>query len=209
MYAGKATLFGYLGVLFFITTTIIGGILTPGYSHISQLISEMYAMETPYGFQLRNFGFLPSGICIAVFAYYAYKALPASAMAKLGFSGIGIFYGIATVIVSLFPCDKDCNKELVDPSLSQVIHNLTGLLTYLIVPLCVLVLGLAARKWEKGKLVSNMGIVCGLTAILFVSIISSDMYAKVVGLYQRIIEGSLLLWIIICADYAGSLHKMR
>lgn len=205
----KASWFGLLGVLFFISATILGGLQFSEYSHISQLISESYAIGTPYGLQLRYVGFLPSGIFIAAFAYYAARVLPKSSLAKLGFAGLGVFYGIATIIASLFPCDQGCDKELVDPSLSQVIHNLTGLLTYMIVPICLLILGIAARKWANGTYVSYLGIACGLTAILFVGVLSTDLHSKVVGLYQRIIEGSVLVWIVVCSFYLKTLHKQR
>lgn len=205
----KASWSGLLGVLFFISAVILGGLQFSDYSHISQLISESYAIGTPFGLQLRYLGFLPSGIFIAAFAFYADRTLPKSTFTKLGFAGLGVFYGIATIIVSLFPCDKGCNKELVDPSLSQLIHNLTGLLTYIIVPICLLILGIVARKWANGKYVSYLGIACGLTAILFVSILSSDLHSKVVGLYQRIIEGSVLVWIVVCSFYLRTLHKER
>lgn len=205
----KAYWFGLLGVLFFISSAILGGLHLTYYSHISQLISESYAIGTPYGLQLRYLGFLPSGIFIAAFAFYAVKTLPKSTFTKLGFAGIGIFYGIATLIVSLFPRDKGCDNELVDPSLSQSIHNLTGLLTYMIVPICLLSLGIVARKWVDGKYVSHLGIILGLTAILFVNILLPDLQSKLVGLYQRIIEGSILIWIIGCSFYLKDLNTER
>lgn len=203
----KASWFGLLGVVFFISTAILAGLQFPEYSHISQLISESYAIGTPYGLQLRYLGFLPSGIFIAAFAFYAVKTLPKSGFTKLGFAGLGIFYGIATIIVSVFPCDKGCGKELVDPSISQLIHNLTGLMTYIIVPISLLILGIVAQKWINGKYVSYLGIACGLTAILFVGILSSDLHSNFVGLYQRIIEGSILVWIVVCSFYLRGFHK--
>jgi hypothetical protein len=48
MHGIKASWFGLLGVLFFISATILGGWQFPSYSHISQLISESYAIGTPY-----------------------------------------------------------------------------------------------------------------------------------------------------------------
>lgn len=204
-----ASWFGFLGVLFFLSSAILGGLQFSEYSHISQLISESYAIGTTYGLQLRYLGFFPSGIFIAAFAFYAASVLPKSTFSTLGFTGLGVFYGIATIIVSLFPCDQGCDNELVDPSLSQVIHNLTGLLTYMIVPICLLILGIAARKWANGTYVSYLGIACGLTAILFVGILSTDLHSKVVGLYQRIIEGSVLVWIVVCSFYLRTLHKQR
>jgi Protein of unknown function (DUF998) len=205
----KAALFGLLGVLFFITATILGGLQFSSYSHISQLISESYAIGSPFGIQLRYLGFVPSGICIAAFAFFAAKTLPKNTLTKAGFTGLGVFYGIATIIVSLFPCNKGCDKELVDPSLSQLIHNLTGLLTYIVVPVSLILLGTAARKWVNGKLLSYLGIACGLTSIIFVGILSADLHSTFAGLYQRMIEGAVLVWIIACSFYCRNLHKIR
>ena len=192
---------GLLGVLCFVITTILAGFQFSDYSHISQLISESYAIDTPNGLQMRFLGFMPSGVFIAVFSFLAIKTLPKSLATKIGFWGIGIFYGLATVMVSFFPCDKGCNKEMIDPSLSQFIHNFTGFLTYLVVPFSVLLLGIAARKWVNGKYLSYAGIICGLIAIVFVPILSADLQDKFAGLYQRIIEGSILVWITLCAFY--------
>ena len=203
----KASWFGLLGVVFFISATILGGLQFSNYSQLSQLISESYAIGTPYGVQLRYLGFIPSGIFIAAFAFLAIKNLPKSKLTQIGFLGIGIFYGIATILVSLFPCDKGCDKELVDPSLSQLIHTLTGLLTYIIVPICLIVIGVSAKKWANSKCVSYLSIICGLTAVLFVGILSSDLQSKFAGLYQRIIEGSILTFIITCSIYFRTLQK--
>ena len=203
-----ASWFGFLGVLFFLSSAILGGLQFSEYSHISQLISESYAIGTAYGLQLRYLGFLPSGIFIAAFAFYAASVLPKSTFSKLGFTGLGLFYGIATIMVSLFPCDKGCNKEFIDPSLSQLIHNLTGLFTYIIVPISLVILGIAAKKWANGKYLARLGIVCGLTAILFVGILSSDLQSKFIGLYQRIIESSVLVWIVACSFYLRTFQRL-
>ncbi len=199
--------FGIFGVILFVIATILGGLQMFAYSHVKQLISESYAIGTPYGMQLRYYGFMPSGIFITCFSFLAIKSLPKSSLTKIGFLGIGIFYGLATVLVSLFPCDDGCNKEMLNPSLSQLIHNLSGFLTYLIVPVCLILLGLAAIKWVKGKFVSIVGILCGLTAVLFVGILSKDLKSNYAGLYQRIIEGAVLIWIIICAIYLKSIER--
>lgn len=61
----------------------------------------------------------------------------------------------------------------------------------------------------NGKYVSYLGIACGLTAILFVGILSSDLHSKVVGLYQRIIEGSVLVWLVVCSFYLRTSHIER
>jgi hypothetical protein len=201
MKAMLAFWFGLLGAGFFIVTTIVAGLLFPGYSHSTQLISESYALGTSYGPQLRYFGFIPSGIFIALFALLAGSTLPGSTLKHSGFLGIGIFYGLATILASVYPCDEGCESALANPSLSQLIHNLTGLLTYLVVPISIIFLGIAARKWEHGKTVSITGMLCGVTAVFFTLILSDDLQSGFAGLYQRIIEGSILAWIIVCSLY--------
>jgi len=196
-----AYLSGLSGVALFILASFLGGLQFENYSHTSQLISESYAIGTPYGIALRYFGFIPSGLFIFCFSILSLKLLPASALSRGGFIILGLFYGLGTVLVSLFPCDEGCDKELIDPSLSQLIHNLSGLLTYLLVPLCLILLGIAARKWDNAKYISYAGIICGITAMLFVGILSANLHSELAGLYQRIIEGSILLWITMCSLY--------
>lgn len=196
-----AYLSGFFGVTFFILATFLGGLQLAGYSHISQLISESYAIGTPFGIALRYFGFIPSGLFIFCFSILSLNILPGSALSRIGFIILGIFYGLGTVLVSLFPCDEGCNKELIDPSLAQLIHNLSGLLTYLFVPISLILLGVAARKWKEAAFVSYSGIICGIIAIFFVGVLSNDLHCELAGLYQRIIEGAILMWILFCSAY--------
>lgn len=201
------SLLGLLGVSLFIITTITSGMLLSNYSHLSQLISESYAIDTPYGIQLRYFGFLPSGILITAFSFLSIKYVPNSAATKMGLIGIGLFYGLGTVVVSIFPCDSGCNKEMINPTISQFLHNLSGLLTYLFVPICLLILGLEARKWPRGKTLSIVGLLCACISILFIFLIMAATDSNYIGLIQRVIEASILFWIISFSLYLRKLKS--
>jgi hypothetical protein len=192
---------GILGVLFFTLTTLVGGFLFPNYSHIQQLISESYATGTSNGFQLRVFGYLPSGLFLALFSFLAIRVLPKSKLSTIGFLGLGLFYGITTIIVSIFPCDEGCNPEFINPSISQIIHTISGALTYLIVPTCLILIGIAAKRWKNGNTISKLSVFCGLLAIVFVMLLITNPSSNYSGLYQRIVEGSILFWIVNCALY--------
>jgi hypothetical protein len=190
---------GSIGVALFIITTILAGLQFSDYSHISQFISESYAIDTPYGVPLRFLGFLPSGVLLTAFAFFAIPHFNKSTSIKLGFWGLGIFYGIATILVSIFPCDKGCNKELIDPSISQLIHNLTGLLTYLFVPLSLVLIGWGMRQDPKLKSIAYTAIGAGLICWLFIGILLSNPLTEYAGLFQRCIEGTILAWIGWCS----------
>ena len=98
-----------------------------------------------------------------------------------------------------FPCDSGCNKLFIDPSISQIIHNITGLLTYIFVPISILLIGIGLKKSSIYNRLSTLGITFGIISILFVYLLFSDTNSEYIGLYQRIIEVIFIIWIITCA----------
>lgn len=200
---------GILGVTLFFIASILGGFQFDNYNPLSQYISETYAIDTPYGKVLRYFGYIPSGILFTIFAFFGLKKFPKSNLIKLGFSGIGVFYGIATVIVGIFPCDKGCNKELINPSISQLIHNLGGLLTYIFVPLSILAIGIGLRQLKTHFGFSIISMICGLNCLVFIGILLPDPLTQYAGLYQRIIEGTFIIWIISCSFLIKNSHQLN
>ncbi len=189
---------GLFGVVLFVITTIIGGALIEGYSHMSQFISESYAIDTEHGLQLRLLGYIPSGVLLALFCFLSASYFKGSALIKWAFYGIGIFYGIATVIVAIFPCDSGCNRELIDPSMAQLIHNAMGALTYTLVPVAVLLIGFALKEKSDSKFTAQSKLL-GILSISFVFTLMNNQDSDLVGLYQRVVELSLLLWFVLCA----------
>ncbi len=192
---------GLLGVSLFVTTTLLGGFLHPEYSHASQFISELYAKEAPHADLLRYFGYIPSGILLALFSIFAVRSLPKSKQTSFGLIAIGLFYGVGTVICSLFTCDEGCNRELINPSSSQLIHNFTGLLTYVFVPIGLITVGISARSWDAGSFIASAGIACGIVCMLFFGLLMVSPTSLYIGLFQRMIEGSILLWIVLCSYF--------
>ena len=192
-------LIGIVGVSLFVVSSILGGFLIENYNELSQYISESYAIDTEYGKILRIFGYIPSGILITLFCFLGVRYFQPSKLLKIGFYGIGMFYGLATVVVGIFPCDSGCNKELIDPSSSQLIHDFVGLLTYLFVPVFMILIGLGLKKSSNNNTFSLQSIVFGAISILFVYILVSNSNSEYIGLYQRMIESVFVIWIVFCA----------
>ena len=165
---------------------------------MSQYISESYAIDTEYGKILRIIGYIPSGFLIALFCFLAVRYFQSSKQLKIGFYGIGVFYGLATIVVAIFPCDSGCNKELIDPSSSQLIHNFVGSLTYLFVPIFMILIGSGLKK-TSNKWFSLQSILLGALSILFVYMLVANPNSKYIGIYQRMVEILFVMWIIFCA----------
>ena len=198
---------GILGVTFFGVASILGGFQFDRYNPISQYISETMAIDTPYGKVLRFFGYLPAGVLLTIFSFAGLKKFPSSTPTKIGFWGLGIFYGLATIIIGLFPCDKGCNMEF--PSVSQLIHTLTGLLTYLFVPISTVSIGIGLRQSKKHNALSKIAIICGFVSIVFVGILLSNRSTNFAGLYQRIIELTFIIWVVACSIFIKESEQLN
>jgi len=194
-----ATISGMIGVALFVMAVVLGGVLLDGYDHRSQFISESYALGTEHGPTLRFLGYLPSGLLIALFALSAAKAMQVKRVGRLGFAGLGVFYGIGTVVTAFFPCEAGCEVAPGAASLTQGVHNISGLLTYLLVPFALLMIGSDLRKnpvyAPVGGVASAYGVVMLIAVGFFFASVDSDHR----GTVQRAVEASVLLWILVCA----------
>lgn len=195
------SLIGIAGVLLFVAAAVSGALLIPGYSQVSQYLSESYAIDTKYGLYLRLLGYIPSGVLILLFCFLAVKHLPKSSAAGIALKGIGLFYGGGTILTGIFPCDAGCNKEMINPSVAQFIHSISGLFTYVTVPFFVLMLGVAAAKWKEGKRISILILLFGFLSLVFSVVFFSQLNSAYGGVYQRMLEGSILMSILILTLY--------
>lgn len=197
-----ALIAGILGALTVILLTVIGGANFPNYSHASQFISELGAEGAPNARIINLAGFLPAGIFIIAFAFFAWRTLPRSGATTFGMVGLALF-ALGYLVAAFFPCEGDCRPA--EPTLSQAIHNLFGLAGYLIAPLSLLFLGWQARRWPKAAHLSVLGFIGGALALLGLLFLSPEF--EYVGVAQRILEGSVLVWIIACALYLATPRK--
>ena len=209
MIKSKAFWTGSIAVFLFLLTTIIGGYFHPNYNHISQFISELYAVDAPNADALRYYGYIPSGILFFLFSIFAILETPKSALRAIGFLGLGLGYGLGTIICGFFTCDAGCNPEFVNPSLSQIIHNLVGFLTYCVVPVSLFLLAIDSRKWKNALTFSNISFILAIISFCFVGVLNVNLHSPYKGLIQRIIEGSILIWIVLCSFYLAKTKDIK
>ncbi|MBX9783365.1 MAG: DUF998 domain-containing protein [Chitinophagaceae bacterium] len=192
---------GIAGVVLFVAAAISGALLIPGYSQVSNFLSESYAIDTTYGIYLRLMGYIPSGLLILFFCFSAVKYLSQTKATTIALRGIGLFYGGGTILTGIFPCDAGCNKEMINPSVAQFIHSISGLFSYVTVPFFVIMLGFAALKWKDAVYTGKVILLCGFVSLVFAVLFFSQLNSPYGGLIQRILEGSILLSITFTAFY--------
>lgn len=188
-----------LGAAWLVAMVLIGAAGFEGYDHVSQYISELGATGAPQGWAVSWLGFLPIGIVICAFSMFAWHAAPRSVLAALGFVGVFLF-AIGYVGSAFFPCDYGCRPD--DPSFSQVMHELVGLAGYLLAPITLLLLGIAAWRWPRAQWLSIFAFITAAGALVGVGGLM-DPNSPTVGLYQRVLEASMVGWIVACGLYLG------
>ncbi len=199
-----ALITGILGTLAVFLVTVLGGANFPNYSHASQFISELGASGAPNARIINLAGFLPAGLLISAFTFFAWRSLPRSRATTLGMLGLALF-AIGYIAAAFFPCEPGCRPA--QPSLSQAMHNLLGLAGYLTAPLSLLVLGWAARRWSKAAYLSTLGFIGGGLALLSLLFLSPDF--RYAGVAQRVLEGSVLGWVVVCALYINGSSSVK
>jgi len=198
---------GVAGALIFAITSVIGGLQIEGYNPISQYISESYATGIPNSVYLQ-YAFMASGILLTLFGLLAPAAFPKSKGIKTGFIIFGIFYGLGTVLTGFFPCDLGCPSEGANLTISQFIHNIAGFFTYVVVPFCLIGLGIAFRKFAETKALARFSLLSGVVSLAFVIFLFSNPKGQFIGVFQRIVEVSILSWIIYCCFFTiGTSNK--
>lgn len=161
-----------------------GGALKPGYSHISQYISELNALGTPSAWQIGTFGFIPFGLVIIAALILAAPLLPVRGVARVGYWML-LLEAVAYIGSAAAPCDAGCPAE---GSLSQRLHNLLGVLTYLgtFVAVVLLACGTGMRAVTRSVLL----VAAMLWVLLFFAMVAPPL-EPVRGLLQRTGEAVL------------------
>ena len=133
---------------------------------------------------------------MALFSILAARKFKDHSLVVFGFIGFGILYGLFTSLVSVFPCDFGCNRNNGDASLSQVIHSVLSLFTYLLTPIMLFMIGVGFKRSIHQKVISRLSIVLSLTALAFGLLFLTNANSAIAGLLQRITESVYLIWII-------------
>ena len=176
--------------------SLLGGLLTPGYSHVAQFISELGASQAAYEIPVRFFGFLPAGVALLTFCWFARRALPKSVATDVAFIALAV-YAAGYCVATVFPCDPGCRS--VSPSRSQVIHNAVGGIGYLAAPAFLGIFAHRSRSWPAATSLSVLGF--GAAAVALAGVLTLSLASPYVGISQRAIEVSVLGWVVACGWY--------
>jgi len=183
----------------------VAGLFYPGYSHVSQFMSELGATGTVHGSWVNLIVFAGAEVWILLFLVGATRTLAGNRPAIAGLLLVALYAGLLLTAAS-FPCDFGCRPEA--PSRSHLIHASAGVLAY-VAGLCGLsLISVGLRRGRHRLLPNGTGTVLQLAGVVLVvgMLLSEDM----AGLFQRLLEALLYLWmirigVVLSRDRPGSL----
>ena len=164
----------------------------PGYSHFSQALSALGAVDAPTHTLSPWVNNFPVGLLFLAFAIALYATPLLPKLSRVTALLIGL-HGLCSIATGLFSCDAGCKP--VEPSYSQQLHNIFGLL----MPLSLLA---ASALWSYIAFKSDRkGFGFFSIAMTFATLTTLTMTAAAAqmdtgfGLYQRLNYGASVIWI--------------
>lgn len=173
-----------LFVAMYLLMLLGGAALKPGYSPLSQYISELGATGSAHAQAISLFGFIPVGVLAALLLFAFARLAPVSGASHFGY-WLLMFEPLAWIGSALAPCDLGCP---IGGSMSQSLHTLLGVFTYLGTALGLVLLA-TAPTLRPGKRVLWIAL-AGLWLLLFV-LMGLEPLQPLRGLLQRLAEWSV------------------
>lgn len=182
-----------LSVLILASLIVAGGLVYPGYDHLTQFISELGATGTVTGPAI-SAAFIVSGLLLTLFWLLSARLLPGSFLSITG-CGLGAVNGLGLTFGGVFPCAFECS--LADPTPSAMLHDLFGGIGYMAGIAGICLIALAARRWPHGRALYPLGLACGVPAAAAIWLLHPGF--EWYGAAQRVIELALAVFALAVA----------
>ena len=184
---------GIAAVIWMLLGVALVARMIPGYSHCLNFMSELGARGRPSAAIHPFVNNLPIGLLFFLYGLSLYlNSGGHSAFHILGI--LMILHGISHWFTGLFPCDEDMG--LANPSSSQVMHNLAGLVMLLTL-LIACVVGAVSDALFPGWF-RTYSLASAVSAVLLAVFMAKPPGNRAApGLYQRLSYGALALWVVV------------
>jgi hypothetical membrane protein len=184
-----------LSVLLFLSGVLLPefiGFLSSDYNSISNYLSELGAVGAEYSRVVNYFGFLPTAFSVLFITLLLQSNFSNTRLSRAGFLLVGIGYFIGYFGAFIFPCDFGCPSE---GSFSQNMHMILGLISYLIAPVGLILLGIGLRK-DPMIIHSLASFIATFIFLLGFFMMLNPSQIDLLGFWQRLIDYTVFLLLI-------------
>lgn len=173
----------------------VGETIKPGYSGVTQYISELNATGTALANEISWFGFVPVGVLLAAFLFVAQPFARVRGASRLGWWLLWS-QPIAFIGVALAPCDVGCP---IGGSPAQDLHDLLGVTTYFAGALALVLLSFAPAHPRVTAGVRVFLRLAGTGFVFLFAVMLLPEAAPYRGLLQRVADAMLAISLLLVA----------
>lgn len=181
-------------ILYVIGFYFIGSAIKPGYSQLSNFVSEYNATGTPWAGTLTYAGYLATAVLLSAFLVSAAPLAQVSGASRLGF---WLLWSIPAsfFLAVIAPCDVGCP---IEGSASQLLHNFLAIASYFGMGAGIVLISLASG-FSAFKLRRAFMLLVGIAfPVVFIAMVQPEV-APWRGLLQRSLDVALAVSLVLMA----------
>ena len=187
--------YGIIGIatpIVFLISYIIMSSIRPEYSMFTKAISELGSVDAPKKWIWNSFGYILSGLLIAIYSFGLYKNIAIEKSSKLPLYGI-LLSGVFMAIAGIFPGDFNNRK-----STTMLLHTAVSIGSYIFFLIGALTYTKLMNKTEYWKRVKKPTHIFTYLTIFF-GASWAFIFPKIPAFGQRIVFFFYFLWIFYTA----------
>jgi Protein of unknown function (DUF998) len=187
-----ASVSGLAAVAVYVAATILGGLISPGYSHVRNAISELTASHAAHRVPLAAL-YVAYNVLLVGFAHGLVRPGPASRLLRSAF-GLGAVASTAGIAqVTLFPQDSTGSPGTTAGALHIALAGLSALL-------CVVtaaIYGVAFRRERLPRAAWVPAFAVAAFLLLVGPVAAASVGGPLMGLLERFTIGGYLTWVAV------------
>lgn len=181
---------GIIGPAFYWVLLTALGMIWTGYDPVSQSMSEIGAVDSPFKNAMNYAGFSLLGVFIILFSIGFVSCFHRSATIIISFALL-LIGGVFMFLVGFFPCDAGC----VDVTRTSELHSITSTIPAICLPLAAM-LSAAAISMRWGNRFGTLLFFAGFLSMASGPLMFVPFFEDKIGLIQRLGIGFSLLWMM-------------
>ena len=183
---------GVAGPVLFVSLIILCGALRPGYSHVTQFISELGETGGSRAPLMNLLGFIPTGLLLAAFGVSLAYRFPWTSL-SLAAAILIVAYGLGITGAGLYSCDPGCPSQHL--SFEGMMHRVVSISAFLAGILGIALWGRCFRSLATWRSLSRYSAVSSAMALVFLLLVGVTEQSRVLtGVWQRLSMVTMDLW---------------
>ncbi|NIO49367.1 MAG: DUF998 domain-containing protein [Candidatus Aminicenantes bacterium] len=187
---------GILAPILFFGIVIILGLLEPGYSHTTRMMSVLGGVGGIRGL-IFNMGIGLIGVLIVLFAFGLHKNINNGKGSKIGPILLATG-GFGLVLSGIFHCNLNCDNVMVDRDFIGIMHMLSAFIAGMCLSISPFFVFARFRKddyWKRYAIPTLMtGILANIPGIILWITIFASLTLEMDGILQRLGIVFILIW---------------